>query len=156
VKIACFVLYVSLSAFVRGQSPQAVFAPAEIAAKGAFFALSVADLDASVKWYSEKLGLKVVVQEPRGKTKLVVAVLAGGGLIVELIEHSDSVPLSKAAPAVTDPVLLQGIFKIGVVVDDLDQTLAELKARGVPIFMGRGRHAKKACATWLSRTTAAT
>jgi hypothetical protein len=34
-------------------------------ATGGFFALSVPDMPASARWYSEKLGLKVVTEEPK-------------------------------------------------------------------------------------------
>jgi hypothetical protein len=67
--------------------------------KGAFFALSVADLDASANWYAEKCGL----QAPKTKTlKSAVIVLvynlAGRGLLVELIQSDEAMPLSKALP----------------------------------------------------------
>ena len=68
-----------------------------LAVTGAFFALSVADLDVSARWYSEKLGLEVVMRVPGGNLPSVV-VLEGGGLIVELIHHAEGKPLSEAAP----------------------------------------------------------
>jgi len=115
-------------------------APAEsdsisFSATGAFFALSVPDLAASTRWYAEKLGLTVVMQPPR-TDKMAVAILEGGGLIVELIQNDDAVPLSAAAPAVKDRVYVHGIFKVGVIVEDFDATLARLKARGVEIAYG--------------------
>jgi catechol 2,3-dioxygenase-like lactoylglutathione lyase family enzyme len=36
-----------------------------VVATGAFFALSVPDFDASAEWYSEKLGLKITMREPK-------------------------------------------------------------------------------------------
>src|SRR5437763_5702594 len=87
-----------------------------MAAAGAFFALSVADVDASAKWYSEKLGLKVVMQPPKTNQAAII-VLEGGGLIVELIQYDDARPLSKVAPAVKNNFLIHGIFKAGVIVD---------------------------------------
>ena len=54
-------------------------------AAGAFVALSVADMAAGVRWYTEKLGLTVVLQEPR-TNGVAATVLEGGGLIVELIQ----------------------------------------------------------------------
>jgi catechol 2,3-dioxygenase-like lactoylglutathione lyase family enzyme len=104
-------------------------------ATGAFFALSVADINASAKWYSEKLGLKVAMQAPK-QDKAAVIVLEGGGLIVELIQHDDALPLSKAAPAVKGNLLIQGIFKAGVIVEDFDKTVAMLKERKVEIAFG--------------------
>jgi hypothetical protein len=45
------------------------------------------------RWYSEKLGLKVVMRVPK-TDKAAVTVLEGGGLIVELIQHDDALPLN--------------------------------------------------------------
>src|SRR5215813_13157031 len=104
--------------------------------KGAFFALSVADLKASTGWYTEKFGLTVVQQMPRNKDGIAVAILEGGGLIVELIERNDAQPLAKAAPGVKDSIPVHGIFKAGIIVDDFDSTLATLKARNVEIAYG--------------------
>ena len=39
--------------------------PPVMAASGAFFAVSVADLKASAQWYTEKLGLRAVMQTPK-------------------------------------------------------------------------------------------
>ena len=97
--------------------------------RGAFFALSVADLDASTRWYSEKLGLSVVMRPPK-QDKSAVAVLEGGGLIVELLQRDDASPAGKASYRV------HGFFKAGVIVDDLNATLTALRARGVEIAMG--------------------
>ncbi|HKE31186.1 MAG TPA: VOC family protein, partial [Candidatus Angelobacter sp.] len=105
-----------------------------LGATGAFFALYVADIEASTRWYSEKLGLKIVMQDPR-RDKAAVTVLEGGGLIVELIQHDDAVPLSKAGGAKDNP-LVHGMFKAGVIVDDFDKALAMIKARNIPIAFG--------------------
>ena len=102
---------------------------------GAFFALSVVDMNQSVKWYSEKLGMKIVMQLPK-QDKMAVTVLEGDGLIVELIQNDDSLPLGKVAPALKDRALIQGSFKTGIIVNDFDRTLSELKARNVDIAYG--------------------
>jgi hypothetical protein len=62
-------------------------------------------------------------------------VLEGGGLIVELIQNDDAKPASDA-PGASDPTLVHGIVKVGIVVADLHETLALLQARGVEIAMG--------------------
>lgn len=107
-------------------------------AKGAFFALSVANLDASATWYSEKFDLKVVMRAPMTKdVRSAVIVLAGGGLLVELIESENAMPLSKVAPNTKeDRTLIHGVTKAGLIVDDFDTTLALLRERHVPILMG--------------------
>ena len=113
---------------VRAQStPPPPPGPAVVAA-GSFFALSVPDLDASAKWYTEKLGLHVVMQVPR-QNKTAVTVLEGGGLIVELIQHDDARPSG-------DPLLVHGVFKVGIVVEDYVSLLELLRARRVEIVLG--------------------
>jgi hypothetical protein len=66
----------------------------------------------------------VEVRAKSGKTSVIV--LSGNGLTVELIRHDDAMDLGK------DALLTHGLFKAGVVVEDLDKTLAELKDRNVP------------------------
>jgi catechol 2,3-dioxygenase-like lactoylglutathione lyase family enzyme len=102
---------------------------------GAFFALSVKDIQASGAWYREKLGLKVTLNPPRSDFGEVM-VLEGGGLIVELIQTDKARALSALNPPVSDPFELHGFFKAGMLVEDFDATLATLKERGVPIAIG--------------------
>lgn len=102
---------------------------------GAFFALSVPGLEASIKWYTEKLGLQVVMRPPK-EDRSEVAVLEGNGLIVELLQLADAKPFSQASPGTSASYLVHGYFKAGIVVDDYDTTLEALRARGVEIAMG--------------------
>lgn len=118
---------------VKGQSADAAFEPASVTAKGAFFAVVVPDMEASIKWYSEKLGLRIAMQI-RDKTS--VTVLAGGGLVVELIHSDDAMPRSKGAPTGKEDILLHGISKAGIIVEDFDKTIAMLKARNVEMAYG--------------------
>ena len=106
--------------------------PPILATDGVLLALSVADLDASSRWYSEKLGLKTVLSVPPSNG-VAVTVMEGGGLIVELVHHDNALP---AACAVTDPALCHGLFKVGILVKDLDRTLEKLAARGVAVAFG--------------------
>jgi hypothetical protein len=135
-RYACLLLMLVLPVQVR---PQITDTNSEtpFTAKGAFFALSVADLDASAKWYLEKFDLEVVFRTPKTKSvKSAVIVVAGGGLLVELIESEHSLSLSKTAPGTKDRTLIQGITKTGLIVDNFDRTLAALRERNVPILMG--------------------
>jgi catechol 2,3-dioxygenase-like lactoylglutathione lyase family enzyme len=106
-----------------------------ISATGSFFALSVADVNASSKWYQDELGLKVVLQPPKTNQSTVI-VLEGGGLIVELIQNEGAVSLTQAAPQIKDKMLVYGIVKAGVVVNDFDKTVAALRAHNVTIAFG--------------------
>ena len=104
-------------------------------AQGAFFALSVPDADAAATWYSDKLGLTVIMRPPEQSGTQVI-VVGGGGLIIELIEQQGAIPLSQAAPAVKHDTMVLGPFKAGAIVKDWDGLVAALKMRGVPIAMG--------------------
>ena len=102
---------------------------------GAFIGQSVADLEASTRWYRTRLGLRVVMEAPPIEGVRAV-VLEGGGLIVELIHNPAARPLRAVAPAITHTTLVHGIFKAGLIVDDLEATLAMLRERGVEIAIG--------------------
>ncbi len=106
-----------------------------INASGAFFALSVSEVNASAAWYSEKLGLQIVMQPPKENQSTVI-VLEGGGLIVELIQNDEAQSLSEIAPTIKDRTLVHGIVKAGVIVDNFDKLVANLKERNVEIAFG--------------------
>jgi catechol 2,3-dioxygenase-like lactoylglutathione lyase family enzyme len=131
-------LFLSLlcAGMAMAQKPEPPKNSPVIVTQGAFFALSVADIQASTKWYEEKLGLKITMQTPKQDGNQAT-VLEGGGLTVELIQRDAAQPLATATGGkVKDNTLVYGVFKAGVVVDDFDKTLAELKARGVEVAIG--------------------
>jgi catechol 2,3-dioxygenase-like lactoylglutathione lyase family enzyme len=128
-------IWLALAFPALSQTAKSVPEPA-MQASGAFFALSVSDLKASVDWYAHKFGMRIVMQQPKQGKIPAFAALEGGGLIVELLQRDDTVPLSKVAPQIKDNDYVYGITKAGVIVDDFDKTCATLKARGVEIAFG--------------------
>ena len=97
-------------------------------ARGAFFAVVVADLDATELWYKSKLGLRRV---KRGKSPRVPAetvVLAGRNLYVELIHH-DGKQLSR----IDNEAPVPRFIKAGVIVTplDFDVLATQLEKHGV-------------------------
>lgn len=104
-------------------------------ATGSFFALSVPDLEASTRWYRDTLGLEVKLR-PEKSGPAAVAILEGGGLIVELIQHDEARPLAEAAPTVKGEIFTHGVFKAGVMVDDYAATIARLRERGAEFAFG--------------------
>jgi catechol 2,3-dioxygenase-like lactoylglutathione lyase family enzyme len=128
-------LLLASAALASSSAAQTPTAEPAFSSHGAFFALSVADLGASTRWYVEKFGLTIVMHPPK-QDRSEVTVLEGGGLIVELLQRDDAVPLAEAAPAVSANYGVHGVFKVGVIVDDFDKTLAALKSRGVAIAFG--------------------
>ena len=121
--------------FASSAAAQAAPVPPAFTTAGAFFAHSVANLDASTRWYRTALGMRIVLQPPPVDGVRAV-VLEGGGLIVELIHNPAARPLRAVAPAISHTTLVHGIFKAGVIVEDLDATLATLRERGVEIAIG--------------------
>ena len=121
-------------------SAQSLDVPASapiVTTSGAFFALSVADIEASTRWYREKLGLSVTMRAAQtDATKSAMTLLQGGGLTVELVQHDEAVPLRNFLPAPRGALFLHGIFKVGVIVDDFDATIAALRSRGINIEIG--------------------
>jgi catechol 2,3-dioxygenase-like lactoylglutathione lyase family enzyme len=127
---ACVLLAAALAlagGSARADSAQVPPAPA---ARGAFIALSVADLEASIAWYRDTLGLRLS-SRPVDSAAVKVAILEGEGLLVELIQHADAaaMPAPASAPG-------QGIFKAGFFVSDFDAALARLRATGAQIAFG--------------------
>jgi len=118
-----------------GLAAQAAAPAPAFTSTGAFLGLSVPDLEASVAWYTEKLGLRTVMTPPPYQGTRVV-VLEGAGLIVELLHNPAAVPLSTAAPTIDHTTLVHGLFKAGFLVEDYDRALATLRQRGVEIAMG--------------------
>jgi catechol 2,3-dioxygenase-like lactoylglutathione lyase family enzyme len=97
--------------------------------RGAFWALSVPDVAASTRWYAETFGLRVMFTAPR-TNGTAASILGGGGLIVELVQIDSAVALPRG------PQRAHGLFKVGLMVDDLTRTLATLRQRGAQVFMG--------------------
>jgi catechol 2,3-dioxygenase-like lactoylglutathione lyase family enzyme len=104
------------------------------AVQGGYVALSVPNLDASAKWYAGTFDLTIVKSHSQSPDKKAVAtILTGHGLIIELVQHAEAMPLTVAAPALTRSFQVHGIFKAGIVVADLDATFRALEARHVDV-----------------------
>jgi catechol 2,3-dioxygenase-like lactoylglutathione lyase family enzyme len=113
-----------------GQAPSRVDQGPFAGATGAFIAFSVPDLEASVAWYTEKLGLRRTMTIPRMGQIVGGAALEGDGLFVELLQHE------AARPGSTPAELTHGVAKAGLMVPEFERTVAALRARGVEFFGG--------------------
>lgn len=92
--------------------------------------LSVADINAQAKWYSEALGLRVSTPFEIAPIELRGVFLVGqNGLAIELLQRKGSQPgLQAANPA--EALLTQGYGHICLRIEDVDTMHAQLLAAG--------------------------
>ncbi|MBN1290191.1 MAG: VOC family protein [Actinobacteria bacterium] len=84
--------------------------------------MAVADMDESIKFYTEVLGLEIENQH-NPRSEVSITLLKGeGDTMIELIEDTKS-------PRET------GWFSVGMEVEDLDTAVEELKNKGANITM---------------------
>lgn len=98
-----------------------------------FAALSVPDLSASERWYSEAFGLTRVFEGAAPDSSTRVVLLSGPGLRVELVWHRTARSLESFAGHPTPPDQVFGPAKIGFYVVDLDRALERLRAQHATI-----------------------
>jgi lactoylglutathione lyase len=85
----------------------------------------VSDMDASVEFYRDKLGIPLKFQSPEWtefQTGATTLALHGGGV-------------KSSAPPSGDPSKQAGHCSIGFNVEDVDKTYEELKAKGIRFVM---------------------
>ncbi|MES1241508.1 MAG: VOC family protein [Acidobacteriota bacterium] len=109
-------------------------------APGPFVALSVADLDREVAWFRDVLGFSVHSQgvAPNNE-KIRFALLQQDSALVELLQLPDAKPRAEAAPGTTGAHQIQGFFKSGFVVKDIDAAYKRLKALGISFAYDLGQ-----------------
>ena len=95
--------------------------------------ISVADLDRSIKWYSDVLGFRLRRQAPFPDLGARLAFLEVDDLRLELVQSDGSVTGDRPDPPRHAGV--RGVTQLTLYVDDLDQVLAELAEHGVPLAM---------------------
>jgi catechol 2,3-dioxygenase-like lactoylglutathione lyase family enzyme len=127
--IAAFVFLVSVAS---AQKPPGETKDQDYAARGAFAAFVVTDLNASVRWYESKLGLHEV---KRGRSPRVAAqtvILGGHNIFVELIYYDDRALMSRH---IDDTAPVAGPIKTGVIVSqkDFDALAERLRDHGAPV-----------------------
>ena len=84
-------------------------------ARGAFIAIVVTDLDASLHWYESYLGLHLVKRGKSPRVPAETAVMAGHNLFVELIHHE-----GKTFPRLDNESSVPRLIKAGAIVSRQD------------------------------------
>ena len=99
--------------------------------------LSTPNIDRTVSWYRDKLGYEVYARRDFPQVGARVAVLEGGDLRLELLEHKDRLTAGPRLRPGERPHLSQ----FAVLVDDLDAKMAELRTKNVrPVWNRRVDH----------------
>ena len=98
--------------------------------------IAVANLDESVKFYTDILGMELHGTETVAEQKVRAAFLPVGDTEVELLESTDPEgPIAKFIEAKG-----QGIQHLAFSVPDIEAALAELKAKGVRLIDEKPRY----------------
>lgn len=93
--------------------------------------ISVADLEATVGWYREKLGFETLYRFELPDFGMKVAFLGLGDFRVEVFEIEGASPLPDHAREALTDLGVHGVKHVALAVDDLDGAMAELEDRGV-------------------------
>ena len=117
---------------VAGQSHSPTTAAPTFTAQGAFVAIVVTDLDASLRWYESNLGLHLLKRGKSPRLPAETVVLGGHNLFVELIHHD-----GKQLPRVDNEASVPRLLKAGVIVGqkDFDAVATYLQKRGIDAGM---------------------
>ena len=93
--------------------------------------IRVKDLDASIAFYTNLLGMKVLGRDRFEATKGTVADLVSeeGGFVLELNHYE------KGSPYATNYAVGEGLDHLAFKVEDLDKALAEAKKAGHPVVL---------------------
>ncbi|MDQ0218039.1 VOC family protein [Peribacillus cavernae] len=94
-------------------------------------AVSVADLEASIRWYEEKLGCQVTDRMKFEDLKTNVAFVTVNSFTFELVELHGSSQNPHAGGTPPEFASIQGPIHMAFTVDSCDASTEELKRRGV-------------------------
>ena len=146
------VMLAAVSAFVDPAGAQ-VATPAHTIhiAAPQFIALSVPDLEASERWYSELFGLRRMFRDVAPDSSVRVLLLASPQLRVELASFRAARPLEAIAGKPTPREMVHGIVKFGVFVSSIEKTIATLREHGASIegqWLTRPAHITASDSVW--------
>jgi predicted enzyme related to lactoylglutathione lyase len=118
-------LLIAISYGVFGQSPPAY--------TSSFAAVIVSNLESSSTWYQSVLNLQVKQQMNDSQGNYRITVLSSGGFDLELLELKGSLTRSSVLAGKPSGTQIQGHFKIGFNVSDLDAYIRKLASYNVQV-----------------------
>ncbi|MEV1010935.1 VOC family protein [Streptomyces sp. NPDC049881] len=110
-------------------------APEKILSRMRFLSvgLSVADVDATAKWYMEQLGFEHVLTHNFEDYGVKATFLRYGDLSIELVQNDTIVKVQRPMPPNHNAVL--GVSQLSIHVDDVEKAHEIAVAAGLPIVM---------------------
>jgi len=102
-------------------------------------AIAVDDLDAAIVLYENTLGFKVTHREHIDGYDVDIATFDVGGTAIELLQGTDASSAIHRFVQTRGP----GLHHIAFVVDDIEKSLAELRAKGVRLIDESPRRGKE-------------
>jgi len=96
-----------------------------------FSALIVDNMEQSIAWYTDNLGLETLSKKEYPEAGFKQANLKRGSILIELIELTSAVALEEAIPNYTSKTRTIGIFKVGFLISDFDGWIEYLGKREV-------------------------
>ena len=97
--------------------------------------LSVPDLEASIKWYQEKLGFNLEKRVFIEQIPAKIAFLLNGKFRLELFEVAGAAALPEARRSPNQDLMTHGTKHLSLGVKDVRKAMAILKSRGVDVAM---------------------
>lgn len=96
-------------------------------------AISVPNIDETVKWYEDKLGFKLQNRR-KVSTGIEIALIEKNGFSIDLIRIANSKNVEGSPQEPPNHLLVQGLRNLVFWVDDLKTTDAQLKSKGVQLI----------------------
>ncbi|QPH53662.1 VOC family protein [Pontivivens ytuae] len=100
------------------------------------FALVVADLDRSLAWYGDVLGFATEAQWDVAEAGLRFAHIHVGDIRFELMEREGAAAGPDESADVFGALATRGAKHVGLHVDNVEATAAELRDKGIDILFG--------------------
>ncbi|MCF8094937.1 MAG: VOC family protein [Desulfobacteraceae bacterium] len=98
--------------------------------------ISVADIEASIKWYGEMLNFELEWCKEVPELNAVLAFLKHGDFEIELFQHHESMPLPKERLMPDEDIKTQGTKHVCFETQDIKGLFDRLREKGCDIVMG--------------------
>jgi catechol 2,3-dioxygenase-like lactoylglutathione lyase family enzyme len=112
------------------------FAPRSLTQNKVFLvSISVKNIESTAAWYHKYLNFKLGDRKDYPQNKISIGILTKDDLSLELVQHSESVPVTKFVPAISNPAVIQGYAKVGYVVENIEQLVKRMKTDSVKFVL---------------------